>query len=115
MQNTKSAAAAISMINLMVRPPCTIAVSRLSSHDSTEIRRQMPRNRPGPCIKTYQRGAQQLPGRFRLCGKARILLLVSGAGMDALQEQSFAGSFPVPSQPIDELALSEIKGAILAK
>jgi starch phosphorylase len=32
-----------------------------------------------------------------------------------LQEQSFPGSHPAPGQPIDELALTEIKGAILAK
>jgi len=32
-----------------------------------------------------------------------------------LQEQSFQPNFPAPGQPIDELALSEIKGAILAK
>ena len=32
-----------------------------------------------------------------------------------MQEQSFPGSFPLPGQPIDELALTEIKGAILAK
>jgi starch phosphorylase len=31
-----------------------------------------------------------------------------------LQEQ-FPGSYPLPGQPIDELALAEIKGAILAK
>ncbi|MEP6837354.1 MAG: glycogen/starch/alpha-glucan phosphorylase, partial [Bradyrhizobium sp.] len=34
--------------------------------------------------------------------------------MEALQEQ-FPGSYPLPGQPIDELALVEIKGAILAK
>ena len=37
------------------------------------------------------------------------------AGIDALQEQSFPESFPALDQPIDELALAEIKGAILAK
>ncbi|TAI62175.1 glycogen phosphorylase [Bradyrhizobium sp. Leo170] len=35
--------------------------------------------------------------------------------MAALQEQSFSGSYPALDQPIDELALAEIKGAILAK
>src|ERR671936_269583 len=34
--------------------------------------------------------------------------------MDALQEQ-FTGNYPALGQPIDELALTEIKGAILAK
>lgn len=32
-----------------------------------------------------------------------------------MQDQSFQPSFPAPTQPIDELALAEIKGAILAK
>ncbi|WP_027574283.1 glycogen/starch/alpha-glucan phosphorylase [Bradyrhizobium sp. WSM1743] len=32
-----------------------------------------------------------------------------------MQDQSFQPSFPAPGQPIDELALAEIKGAILAK
>ena len=39
--------------------------------------------------------------------------------MDALQEQAFPGNhpatYPALNQPIDELALAEIKGAILAK
>src|SRR6266702_4250382 len=76
----------------------------------------MPPNRPGPCIKTYQRSAQQSPRWFRLRCKTRIILRVSTVGgIDALQEQSFPGSYPAPGQPIDELALTEIKGAILAK
>src|SRR5438046_9485059 len=33
----------------------------------------------------------------------------------AVQEQPFPGSHPALNQPIDELALAEIKGAILAK
>jgi starch phosphorylase len=33
----------------------------------------------------------------------------------ALQDSSFQPNFPAPGQPIDELALAEIKGAILAK
>ena len=32
-----------------------------------------------------------------------------------MQDQSFQPNFPAPGQPIDELALSEIKGVILAK
>src|SRR3954462_2820996 len=33
----------------------------------------------------------------------------------ALADQSFPANFPAPGQPVDELALTEIKGAILAK
>jgi hypothetical protein len=36
------------------------------------------------------------------------------AGIDVLQEQ-IAGNYPALGQPVDELALAEIKGAILAK
>ena len=32
-----------------------------------------------------------------------------------MQEKSFPGSYPAPGQPIDELALADVKGAILAK
>ena len=32
-----------------------------------------------------------------------------------MPDQTFATNFPAPGQPIDELALAEIKGAILAK
>ena len=32
-----------------------------------------------------------------------------------MPDQSFQGNYPAPGQPVDELALSEIKGAILAK
>ena len=32
-----------------------------------------------------------------------------------MPDQSFQGNDPAPGQPVDELALSEIKGAILAK
>src|SRR5258705_2247907 len=32
-----------------------------------------------------------------------------------LPDQTFQGNYPAPGQPVDELALSEIKGAILAK
>ena len=42
------------------------------------------------------------------------MIRVSTAGIAVLQEQ-FQGSHPLPGQPIDELALAEIKGAILAK
>jgi starch phosphorylase len=35
--------------------------------------------------------------------------------IEDLPDQSFQGNYPAPGQPVDELALSEIKGAILAK
>src|SRR6202140_1144217 len=35
--------------------------------------------------------------------------------MPNLPDQSFPSNFPAPGQPIDELALAEIKSAILAK
>src|SRR5881227_1121996 len=35
--------------------------------------------------------------------------------MPTLQDQAFPGNFPALGQPVDELALAEIKGAILAK
>ena len=35
--------------------------------------------------------------------------------MTSLPDHSFPTHFPVPGQPIDELALAEIKSAILAK
>ena len=75
----------------------------------------MPRNRPGPCINSYQRSAQQHPRQFQLRCKARIIRESQLAGIDALQEQAFPESYPTLNQPIDELALAEIKGAILAK
>src|SRR5258706_102048 len=37
------------------------------------------------------------------------------SGIKDLPDQSFQGNFPALGQPIDELALAEIKGAILAK
>src|SRR5258708_35095220 len=37
------------------------------------------------------------------------------AGMPRLSDPSFPTNLPAPGQPIDELALAEIKGAILAK
>ena len=42
------------------------------------------------------------------------LVQVLTAGIELLQEQ-IPGNYPAPGQPIDELALAEIKGAILAK
>jgi starch phosphorylase len=51
-----------------------------------------------------------------LRGKARIIRFqVPKARNAALQEKSFPGSYPAPGQPIDELALADVKGAILAK
>ena len=35
--------------------------------------------------------------------------------MSVLSDQSFPAHFPTHDQPVDELALAEIKGAILAK
>jgi glycogen phosphorylase len=51
-----------------------------------------------------------------LRGKARIIRFrVSTVRIAALQEKSFPGNYPAPGQPIDELALTDVKGAILAK
>ena len=74
----------------------------------------MPRNRPGPCIKTYQRSAQQQPPVVSIAVQGAYRSVEVNGRIDALQEQ-FPGSYPAPGQPIDELALAEIKGAILAK
>jgi hypothetical protein len=52
--------------------------------------------------------------RFRSRCKARIFSESLTAGIDVLQEQ-IPGNYPALGQPIDELALAEIKGAILAK
>src|SRR5712691_10288264 len=51
---------------------------------------------------------------FRTGHNARII----SPGLNRIKDlpdQSFQGNFPALGQPIDELALSEIKGAILAK
>jgi glycogen phosphorylase len=50
------------------------------------------------------------PVTRRVSFAQRLTLQDSG-----LPEQSLQGHFPVPGQPVDELALAEIKGAILAK
>src|ERR1700739_3957934 len=53
-------------------------------------------------------------GGFRSGHKARIITAFSG-GMPNLPDESFPVNFPAVGQPVDELALTEIKGAILAK
>ena len=68
MQNTSSAAAAISIVNLMAGPPKIMATSRLSNdvidHQSRRMRRAA--NRPGPCIKQpCMHCTNEAPGGFR--------------------------------------------------
>src|SRR4051794_35904418 len=55
------------------------------------------------------RGFRSLPNRRIIASR-----LISSRNQDLLEE-SFQGNFPALGQPIDELALAEIKGAILAK
>src|SRR6202050_3971649 len=52
---------------------------------------------------------------FRSGHKARIIRKVRVEEMTHLPEPLFQSNFPAPSQPIDELALAEIKSAILGK
>jgi hypothetical protein len=62
MQQTSSAAATISMISLMASPSVNysdIAAFRFAYITKADAR--MPANRPGPCIKSYQRIAQRYP------------------------------------------------------
>jgi hypothetical protein len=74
MQDNKSAAAAISIINLMasppvcegrlscertgIRPPGSCDPSTFAFNHITKTAAPMPRNRPGPCIKSYQCSAE---------------------------------------------------------
>src|SRR5450631_3243639 len=53
------------------------------------------------------------PGGFRSVPRARIILRDS-RGMPKLSDP-FLSNFPSPGQPVDELALAEIKSAILTK
>src|SRR3981189_2343445 len=54
--------------------------------------------------------------RFRSRPNARIISQrLTPSRIQNLADQSFPENFPAPGQPIDELALAEIKGAILAK
>src|SRR5439155_15280463 len=83
---------------------------------SPNRRAEIPANRPGSCLKTmYASNARQYRG-FRSLPNRRIIAsrLISSRNQDLLEE-SFQGNFPALGQPIDELALAEIKGAILAK
>src|SRR5450631_1532874 len=57
------------------------------------------------------------PGGFRSMPRARIILQDS-RGMPTLSDplsDPFPSNFPAPGQPVDELALAEIKSAILTK
>ena len=47
--------------------------------------------------------------------RARRVLFQRSVGMPNLPDQPFPVNFPAVGQPVDELALAEIKGAILAK
>src|SRR5258705_5218733 len=75
-------------------------------------------NRPGPCIKKpCMHRKNEAPERFRSRPNARIISRETQPLQDPkiLPDQSFQENFPALGQPIDELALAEIKGAILAK
>src|SRR3954462_7724370 len=54
------------------------------------------------------------PGRFRYRHNAAIIRWIHSE-MPKLPEPSFPADFPKSNQPVDELALAEIKGAILTK
>src|SRR5258705_3978699 len=75
-------------------------------------------NRPGPCIKKpCMHRKNEAPERFRSRPNARIISRATQPLQDPkiLLDQSFQENFPALGQLIDELALAEIKGAILAK
>src|SRR4030081_2982829 len=57
----------------------------------------------------------EAPGGFRSGHKTRIVLAYSSGREAQLPDPSFPGSHPALNQPIDELALAEIKSAILTK
>src|SRR4051812_24157636 len=56
-----------------------------------------------------------MPVRFRSADNTRILSSVTTARIVGLPDQPFAANYPTLHQPVDELSLTEIKGAILAK
>jgi len=118
MQNSRSAAATISMVNLMARSfPLVIATScfALWPNYTTRAARARPVNRPGPCIKFMHALHNETRRGFRTEHNARIIARDQMSRISDLPDQSFQGNFPALGQPIDELALAEIKGAILAK
>ena len=127
--DTKSAAAAISIINLMAalrsadaypranwHPPArfrdpsafTSTISPNSRADAAKSARSLHKIIPAQCTNIAASGFGRAARRVSF-GE------VSTAGIDVLQEQDLPGNYPAPGQPIDELALAEIKGAILAK
>ena len=118
MQTISSAAAAISIEQVSWRNPpsnCS-AIARLSVCPSIapnpDARR--PPDRPVPCINSWQFHAPQWPGGFS-CGARRVSFgVIPMTGMYGLSDQPLQ-HYPAPGQPIDELQLAEIKGAILAK
>src|SRR3981189_2719122 len=59
---------------------------------------------------------KEAPRGFRSRRKAGIISsTLSSPGFKGLPDQSFQGNFPALAQPVHELALAEIKGAILTK
>src|SRR5450631_664110 len=74
-------------------------------------------NRPSPCInKPCEDRTNETPKRVSIQAQhAYCLAETQMSRIHDLPDQSSQGSFPVLNQPIDELALAEIKGAILAK
>src|SRR5882757_4700594 len=71
-------------------------------------------NRPGPCIKIMHALHHRGP-RWVSIGAQDAYHCGVQWGISQLPDQSFPVDFPALGQPVDELALAEIKGAILAK
>src|ERR1700761_7120995 len=73
-------------------------------------------NRPGPCIISMHALHKRDRGGFRSRRKTRIILSrLSVPRIQILSEQILPLKYPALGETIDELALAEIKGAILAK
>src|SRR6202048_1738095 len=126
MQNTNRAAATISIVNLMGRSfPGLIATSCvLSRHrvfcpfhyitksaraDGGKSARSLHKNHA--CIAQTGSPAGFDPGIRRVSFRRDP----NSPGFEGLPDQSFPANYPALNQPIDELALAEIKSAILTK
>jgi starch phosphorylase len=122
MQNSSAVAAAISSVNLiMFRSfPRWLRHSIFELHYNVEAYHWMVGEVAGKSARSLHKiipaHCTTMPhGGFRSRRKTRIIsqgLTLQDAG---LPDQSLQGNFPAHGQPVDELALAEIKGAIIAK
>src|ERR1700738_2667568 len=126
MQNTNRAAATISIVNLMARSfPGLIATSCVLSRHRVFCRfhyiTKTPRADGGKSARSLHKNHACIAQTGLQAGFDPGIRRVSfrrgsrSPGFEDLADQSFPGNFPALNQPIDELALAEIKGAILAK